>query len=231
MDISLISILLISSTFGLILRIFLQNIFNINFGFNIKNTSIINFLASFFLGILFALNFSDTYILMLLYTGFLGSFSTFSSFIYQLFGLLKKRQFIRLFFHYTEIIIFSFVCFYLGYYLIQIIKWKKKSFIYILLACYVATFLRVFINNNFIVSLIGSLFFGFFIPQRLSYSKQIIISNGFFSCFTSFSGFIYFLHQIFSQGDFIKFIFWSNFIIILNLLIMFLGYWISRKIT
>ena len=102
--------------------IFLQNFLKINFGFNIKNTSIINFLASFFLGILVAFNFSNIHTLMLLYTGFLGSFSTFSSFIYQLFDLLKKRKFIRLFFHYTEIIILSFVCFYLGYYLIQIIK-------------------------------------------------------------------------------------------------------------
>ena len=106
-----------------------------------------------------------------------------------------------------------------------------KSLIYILLACYVATFLRVFINNNFLVSIIGSLFFGFFIPKRLNFSKQRIISSGFFSCFTSFSGFIYFLYQIFNQEDFIKFIFWSNFIIILNLLVMCLGYWISRKIT
>ena len=124
MDITSISILLIGSTIGLILRMFIQNNFKINFGFNIKNTSIINLLASFFLGILVALDFSNIHILILLYTGFLGSLSTFSSFIYQLFVLLKKRKFIRLFFHYIEVIIFSFFCFYLGFYLIQIIKWK-----------------------------------------------------------------------------------------------------------
>ncbi len=108
---------------------------------------------------------------------------------------------------------------------------KIKSCIYIFLACYAATFLRVFINNNFIVSIIGSLFFGFVIAKRLSYSNEKVILSGFFSCFTSFSGFIYFLYKIWNQEEFIKFIFWSNLIIIVNLFTMYLGFWISRKIT
>ena len=121
-----IIIVLFGSTFGLILRIFIQNNFKINVGFNIQNTSVVNFIASFFLGILVALNFVNNYKLFLLYTGFLGSFSTFSSFIYQLFTLFKKRQFKRLFFHYFEVIILSFICFYLGYYLVQTIQWNQK---------------------------------------------------------------------------------------------------------
>jgi len=88
-------------------------------GFNIQNTSIINFLSSFLLGILVALKFIDNEILVLFYIGFLGCFSTFSSFIYQLFNLLKKRKFQRLFFHYIEVIIFSFLFFYFGYFIIQ----------------------------------------------------------------------------------------------------------------
>jgi len=108
---------------------------------------------------------------------------------------------------------------------------KIKSCIYILLACYTATFLRVFINNNFIVSIIGSLFFGFVIAKRITYSKEKIMLSGFFSCFTSFSGFIYFLNQIFSQGNWIKFIVFFNLIIIVNLFTMCFGFWISRKIT
>jgi len=86
-------------------------------------------------------------------------------------------------------------------------------------------------NNNFIVSIIGSLFFGFVIAKKLSYSREIIILSGFFSCFTSFSGFIYFLYEILSRGDFLEFIFWFNFIIILNLFTMYFGFWISRKIA
>ena len=106
-----------------------------------------------------------------------------------------------------------------------------KSLINILLACYLATFLRILINNNLISSIIGSLFLGFVYVKRFSYSREKIIFSGFFSCFTSFSGFIYFLYKIISQGDWIKFIISFNLIIIINLFTMYLGYWISRKIT
>ncbi len=121
MDIASISIVLLGSTFGLIIRMLVQENLEINIGFNIQSTSIVNFIASFFLGILVALKFIDYKILLLFYTGFLGSFSTFSSFVYQLFVLFQKRKFIRLFFHYIEVIILSFLCFYLGYFLIEII--------------------------------------------------------------------------------------------------------------
>ena len=119
MDFSSIGILLVGSTFGLILRILIQNNFKIKIGFDIQNTSVVNFIASFFLGILVAFNFINKDILLLFYSGFLGSFSTFSSFIYQLFILFQKRKFLRLFFHYIEVIVLSFVFFYLGYFLID----------------------------------------------------------------------------------------------------------------
>ena len=122
MDITSISIVLFGSTFGLILRMFIQNNLKINVGFNIQNTSIVNLISSFFLGILVSLNFLNNSILLLFYIGFLGCFSTFSSFIYQLFVLFQKRKFMRLFFHYIEVILLSFICFYLGYCLLKIIK-------------------------------------------------------------------------------------------------------------
>ena len=122
MNLSSIALLLLGSTFGLILRIFIQNNFKKSIGFDIQNTSIVNFLSSFFLGILVALNFMNNEILVLFYSGFLGCLSTFSSFIYQLFILFQKRKFIQLIFHYYEVIILSFIFFYLGYYMIQIIQ-------------------------------------------------------------------------------------------------------------
>ena len=122
MDVSSIIIVLLGSTFGLILRILIQNNISINTGFDIQNTSIVNFIASFFLGILVALNFVSNNILFLFYTGFLGSFSTFSSFIYQLFVLLQKRKFLSLFFHYLEVILISLFLFHLGYFLMRILK-------------------------------------------------------------------------------------------------------------
>ena len=91
-------------------------------GFNIQNTSLVNFIASFFLGILVSLDFVNNKILLLFNIGFLGCFSTFSSFIYQLFVLLQKKKYMRLFFHYIEVIVLSFLFFSLGYFLIQIIK-------------------------------------------------------------------------------------------------------------
>ena len=122
MDVNAIIFVLIGSTFGLILRIFIQNNVKINIGFNIQNTSIINFIASFFLGILVALDFINNNLLLLFYIGFLGCFSTFSSFIYQLFILFKNRKFLILFMHYIEVMLFSFSLFYLGYFLIQFLK-------------------------------------------------------------------------------------------------------------
>jgi len=108
---------------------------------------------------------------------------------------------------------------------------KIKGFIYILFAAYLGTFLRLFINNNFIISIIGSFLVGFIVSKRLSNSWEKILLSGFFSCFTSFSGFIYFLYKIIDQGDWIKFIIFLNLIIILNLLTMYLGFSLSRKIT
>jgi len=103
---------------------------------------------------------------------------------------------------------------------------KINNFIYIFLAAYLATFLRLTINNYFFISIIGSFLVGFFVSKRLNYSTEKILLSGFFSCLTSFSGFIYFLYKIFNQEDFMKFIFWLNFIIIINLLTMYFGFWI-----
>ena len=122
MDFTSISVLLLGSTFGLILRILIQDNLKISVGFHIQNTSIVNLIASFFLGILVALNFVNKNISLLFYTGFLGCFSTFSSFIYELFVLLHEKKFMCLLLHYIEVIILSFLFFYLGYYLMQIIK-------------------------------------------------------------------------------------------------------------
>ena len=70
MDFSSVILLLLGSTFGLILRIFIQNNFKKSIGFDIQNTSIVNFLSSFLLGILVALNFINNEILVLFYLGY-----------------------------------------------------------------------------------------------------------------------------------------------------------------
>ena len=119
MDFSSIGALLIGSTIGLILRLLIQNNCKIKIGFDIQNISIVNLLSAFFLGILVASNLNNHILLSLFYVGFLGCFSTFSSFIYELFNLLIKKKFQRLFFHYIGVVILSFIFFYLGYFIIQ----------------------------------------------------------------------------------------------------------------
>ena len=107
MDFSSIGMILFGSTFGLMLRIILQKNWNLKIGFDIQNISIVNFIASFSLGILVALNFINSYIFLLFYVGFLGCFSSFSSFIYQLFILFKEKKYLILIYHYLEVILIS----------------------------------------------------------------------------------------------------------------------------
>ena len=120
---------LIGSFFGLTLRILIQSTYKNKLGFSINNTSLVNLLASFFLGIFIALEFTNENLLMLFYFGFLGSLSTFSAFIYQLFVLIQRRKYIKSLLNYFEIIIKSFIFFYLGFFLMKIFfKWTRKTF-------------------------------------------------------------------------------------------------------
>ena len=118
MDFEAVIYVLIGSTFGLILRFFIINQFRKKLGFYLNNTSIINILASFILGILVAFNSINKNIFFLFNVGFLGCFSTFSSFIYQLFNFIQNKQYLRLIIHYIEVFAFSFLFFFAGYFII-----------------------------------------------------------------------------------------------------------------
>ena len=108
---------------------------------------------------------------------------------------------------------------------------NKKFFIIILLVAYLATFLRFYLNNIFIVSFIGSFLYGFIIPRTISKSKREILLSGFCSCFTSFSGFVDLSYQLIIQGYYLKLFFYLNLVVILNLLVMYMGFLLSRKMT
>ena len=105
-----------------------------------------------------------------------------------------------------------------------------KNLLLLLIVSYVATFLRLYVDNNFIISICGSFLFGFIIARRLGKSLNYILLSGFCSCFTSFSGFILFLYRFISQEDVLKIILYLNIIFISNLLMMYLGFMMSRKI-
>ena len=108
---------------------------------------------------------------------------------------------------------------------------NKKYIVFLFLLAYFSTFLRFYLNNIFFVSLIGSFIYGFAISRTISKSKREILLSVFCSCFTSFSGFIHFLYQLFVQGYYIKLFFYLNLIVILNIVIMYIGCLLSRKMT
>ncbi len=99
------------------------------------------------------------------------------------------------------------------------------------MASYFGTFLRIYIDNNFLVSLIGSFFFGFVIAKKFQKSTKKILLSGFCSCLTSFSGFIYFLYLLINEQDYLKIFLYLNLILVSNIIIMYSGYVISRKLT
>ena len=109
--------ILVGSTLGLILRLFIKEIFKRKIVNYFNSTLIVNILSSLFLGILLALSPTSNNLLLLFSVGFLGCFSTFSSFIYQLFTLIQKRQYLNLILYYFEVLGLSFLFFCLGYFI------------------------------------------------------------------------------------------------------------------
>ena len=113
---------LVGSTFGLILRLFIKyNVKRSKLSFS-NNSFLVNILASLFLGILIALNLNNKNLLLLFFVGFLGSFSTFSSFIYQLFNYIQKRKYLNLLIYYVEVLVLSFLFFCLGHFITLILQ-------------------------------------------------------------------------------------------------------------
>ncbi len=90
--------------------------------FNLNYALIVNVLSSLFLGIFLALGPTNNNLLLLVSVGFLGCFSTFSSFIFQLFNLIQKRKYLNLIFYYIEVLFLSFLFFCCGYFITLIFE-------------------------------------------------------------------------------------------------------------
>ena len=108
------------SSIGVLLRLYIIRKFKKFLGFNINSIALINIVSSFIVGFLIALDIKNKDLLLLFFTGFLGCFSTFSSYVYTLFVLVKERKYIDFLAHYLLVIVFSFLFFMLGYYLIEL---------------------------------------------------------------------------------------------------------------
>ena len=108
---------LIGSTFGLILRMFINYISGRQKVFSSNNILKVNVLASLFLGIYVGLDIKNKNLILFCLVGFLGCLSTFSSFIYQLLYLIQKRKYLKLFLYYVQVLVLSFIFFCLGYFI------------------------------------------------------------------------------------------------------------------
>ena len=117
MDLDRVIFILLGSTSGLFLRLFINYIFKKKILLYFDNSLIVNVLASLFLGIFVVFNPTEKNYFLFFYVGFLGCFSTFSSFIYQLFNLIEKRKYLDLFLYYIKVLLLSFLFFCLGYFI------------------------------------------------------------------------------------------------------------------
>ncbi len=91
-------------------------------------TIVVNLIGSFLIGIvasLFEKQLLNNEFRSFIVFGFLGGFTTFSAFTYEVFNLLKSGNYINLFIYLFVSIIISLILFYVGYKLIKILVWKN----------------------------------------------------------------------------------------------------------
>ena len=116
----MIQTLLVASggAIGALSRFFLGNLFQVFFTNSFYGTLLINIFGSFLIGYLvslgYAKNLSEDFIKYFLIIGFLGSFTTFSTFSYEVIDLfLSKKMFLSILYIFTSIF-FCIIAAYIG---------------------------------------------------------------------------------------------------------------------
>jgi len=119
----LLQLLLVSSggALGAILRYSIGNISKIYFFNSFYTTLLINIIGSFLIGYLISLgyvkNFSENFIKYFLIIGFLGSFTTFSAFSYEVLDLFLSKKIFLSFTYVIFSISFCIIAAYVGIYI------------------------------------------------------------------------------------------------------------------
>ena len=91
-------------------------------------TVIVNLIGSFLIGIvvsLFEKQLLSNELRSFIVFGFLGGFTTFSAFTYEIFNLLKIGNYLNLFIYLLLSIVVSLALFYVGYKAVKILVWKN----------------------------------------------------------------------------------------------------------
>ena len=113
-------ILLVASggAIGALSRFFLGNLFQVFFSSSFYGTLLINIIGSFFIGYLISLgvlkNISEDLIRYFLIIGFLGSFTTFSAFSYEVLDLLLSKKLILSVLYIFTSVFFCIISAYIG---------------------------------------------------------------------------------------------------------------------
>ena len=106
----------------------------------------------------------------------------------------------------------------------------KNNFLMISIGAVPAAILRWQIDEIFIVNLIGCFLLGFINSLPIASKYKLIFGFGFCGSLTTFSGFSHQLFTLLNQGFYKLFFFTSVLMIILGILAVALGHWLSRKI-
>ena len=113
--------LILGGSCGVLCRLFILRKGSNIFGLRLENFLVVNLISSLLVGIYMALNISSYRICLIFSVGFLGCFSTFSSFIFHLFTLIKERRYYQFFKYYINALICSFLLFLMGYFITKVI--------------------------------------------------------------------------------------------------------------
>ena len=113
--------LILGGSLGVLLRLYILKKINFQIGLSIDNIAIINIISAFLTGIFISFNYNNKLFYMFFSIGFLGCFSSFSSFIYKLFSLIEAQRYVHFIKYYIENIIYTIILFSIGYYFIKIV--------------------------------------------------------------------------------------------------------------
>ena len=115
MNFELIIYLILGGSFGVLFRLFIIRIVSNYFKFSLNSILTVNLTASLLAGIYIALDISSYKIFLIFSIGFLGCFSTFTSFIFHLYTLIQERKYLHFLQYYTKTLIYSFLLVWIGY--------------------------------------------------------------------------------------------------------------------